>query len=153
MQISHNQTLVIFNKLIKIYPVNVYVLICKYYRATNTHTIYIGIISVEMVINFVRFTSRLFLAPHISFKISKQVFSRKFSNQVKDLKMEKIIAIGQMRSTNDKAANRQQVQQIVESASQENASVCIQHTLLKCLYHTHNFEFNSVSVCILARML
>lgn len=82
-----------------------------------------------MVINFVRFTSKLFLAQkqNQTIKISKQVFlfSRKFSSQIKDLKMEKIIAIGQMRSTNDKAANREQVQQIVESASQENACVCL----------------------------
>lgn len=83
-----------------------------------------------MFINFVRFTNRLFLAQkhNQTFKISKQVFlfSRKFSNQSKDLKMEKIIAIGQMRSTNDKASNREQVQQIVESASQENACVCLE---------------------------
>lgn len=85
-----------------------------------------------MVINFVRFTSKLFLAHQHSFKVSKQVFlfGRKFSSQIKDLKMEKIIAIGQMRSTNDKASNRQQVQQIVESASQENASVCYSWSLI-----------------------
>ena len=85
-----------------------------------------------MVINFVRFTSKLFLAHHHSFKVSQQVFlfGRKFSSQVKDLKMEKTIAIGQMRSTNDKAANRQQVQQIVESALQENASVCYLWSLI-----------------------
>lgn len=83
-----------------------------------------------MLINFFRFTKRLFLAQNHNqtFKISKQVFlfSRKSSNQVKNLKMEKIIAIGQMRSTNDKAANREQVQQIVESASQENACVSLE---------------------------
>lgn len=39
--------------------------------------------------------------------------------------MEKLIAIGQMRATNDKAANRQQVQKIVESAAKDNACVCI----------------------------
>lgn len=39
--------------------------------------------------------------------------------------MEKIIAIGQMCATNDKLANRQQVQQIVESAVQKDACVNI----------------------------
>lgn len=35
------------------------------------------------------------------------------------------IAIGQMRSTNDKPSNRDQVQRIVKLAVQQNASVCI----------------------------
>lgn len=35
------------------------------------------------------------------------------------------IAIGQMRSTKDKQANRVQVQEIVELAAKQNASVCI----------------------------
>lgn len=79
-----------------------------------------------MVINFIRLTNKLFLAQNHTFNISKQVFllSRTFGSQVKELKMEKIIAIGQMKSTNDKAANRKQVQQIVGTASQDNACVC-----------------------------
>lgn len=83
-----------------------------------------------MIISFVRFTSKLFLAQNHSYKIPKplSLFNRKFGSQVKQFKMEKVIAIGQMRSTNDKAANRQQVQQIVESASQENACVCFEYS-------------------------
>lgn len=79
-----------------------------------------------MVISFIRSTRKLFFAQNYTLKISKQllfVCDRRFSSQTKNLKMEKIIAVGQMRSTNDKAANRQQVQQIVESATQKNACV------------------------------
>lgn len=35
------------------------------------------------------------------------------------------IAIGQMRSTNDKKSNRDQVQEIIRLAVQQNAGVCI----------------------------
>lgn len=38
-------------------------------------------------------------------------------------KMEKIIAIGQMCATNDKAANRLQSQEIIETAVKQNACV------------------------------
>lgn len=39
--------------------------------------------------------------------------------------MEKIIAIGQMCATNDKLSNRQQVQEIVESAAKQKACVSL----------------------------
>lgn len=38
------------------------------------------------------------------------------------------IAIGQMRSTNDKELNRRQVHEIVQLAVQQKANVCIHHT-------------------------
>lgn len=46
-----------------------------------------------------------------------------FSISYRANKMEKIIAIAQMCSTNDKAANRLQVQEIIENAVKQNACV------------------------------
>lgn len=84
--------------------------------------------------------------------------------------MEKIIAIGQMRATNDKVANREQVintnivcifpkilccflfpqvQQIVESAVKQNACVCINE--MDC--NSHLLKFYRYLVCIFTRML
>lgn len=47
------------------------------------------------------------------------------SGKIGNVNMERIIAIGQMCATNDKLANRQQVNQIVESAVQQEACVSI----------------------------
>lgn len=60
------------------------------------------------------------------------------------------IAIGQMRSTNDKKSNRDQVQEIIRLAVQQNAGVCIHFAFRIEL----PFNFSRLStVCILARML
>lgn len=77
------------------------------------------------MVKFIQLTSKLFrIQSHYITNQTEQFFiKRYFSNQIKKFKMEKIIAIGQMRSTNNKLDNRQQVQQIVETAAQENASV------------------------------
>lgn len=47
-------------------------------------------------------------------------------------KMEKIIAIGQMCSTNNKESNRKQVEQIVESAVEQKA--CVSHSYTHILF-------------------
>lgn len=47
------------------------------------------------------------------------------SGKINAVNMERIIAIGQMCATNNKLANRQQVQQIVESAVQQEACVSV----------------------------
>lgn len=76
--------------------------------------------------NYIRHARKLFSVQSYTANYSiKTVFhsNRSLANHSKNMAMEKIIAIGQMRSTNDKIANRQQVQQIVESAAQKNASV------------------------------
>lgn len=65
-----------------------------------------------MFFNFIRFANKVFLPQYRLISTSNS-------------KMEKIIAIGQMCATNDKLANRQQVQQIVESAVQKDACVNI----------------------------
>lgn len=78
------------------------------------------------MVNFIRFSSKLFFTKNRIVNIPNKLFcvKRNFCNQVENkIKMEKIIAIGQMRSTNNKLDNRQQVKQIVESATQENACV------------------------------
>lgn len=65
-----------------------------------------------MVFKLIHFTSRIFFAQrhHLNtLKASTVISIRQFGSQSKNLTMEKIIAIGQMRSTNDKAANRDQV--------------------------------------------
>lgn len=76
--------------------------------------------------NYIRHASKLFSVQSYTANYSiKTVFHsvRSLANHSKNMAMDKIIAIGQMRSTNDKIANRQQVQQIVEKAAQKNASV------------------------------
>lgn len=90
-----------------------------------------------MVLKFIRYANRISVAlPHHFLNTSYATIAkpiaalsiRAISYQTKSRQtstMEKTIAIGQMRATNDKLSNRQQVQQIVESAAQQNASVCI----------------------------
>lgn len=77
------------------------------------------------MVKFIQLTSKLFrIQYHHTINITTTFLIRRhLSNQINQFKMEKIIAIGQMRSTNNKLDNRQQVQQIVELAAQENASV------------------------------
>lgn len=84
-----------------------------------------------MLSSYIRHASTLFLVQRHSLNRFTTIFQsiRHFANQTNDLKMDKFIAIGQMRSTNDKAANRQQVQQIVESAAQQKA--CVRKSLNK----------------------
>lgn len=87
-----------------------------------------------MIFSNVRYTAKLFLVQRRSINSYKELFLpiiRNFVSQTKAFKMDKTIAIGQMRSTNDKIANRQQVQQIVESAAQKNA--CVRVILLNAL--------------------
>lgn len=86
-----------------------------------------------MVLALVRFTIKSFSIEPRLLKISKVAFrpNRWLSNQTSNFNMEKTIAIGQMRASNNKADNRQQVQQIVESATKENACVCIDFVPLK----------------------
>lgn len=57
------------------------------------------------------------LPKNVSFSAYRQI-----SNEISG-NMESIIGLSQMCATNDKIANRQQVQRIVESAAQQNASV------------------------------
>lgn len=79
-----------------------------------------------MIRHFVRITNRHFFTNQYPKTVYNKVLprlSRQFSSQIGKTNMEKIVAVGQMRATNDKAANRHQVQQIVESASQQNACV------------------------------
>lgn len=81
-----------------------------------------------MVLAFIRCPTKL-LSFHSHFIRSSEIALtlkyRQLSNHTSNFNMEKMIAIGQMRATNDKIANRQQVQQIVEYAAKENACVCI----------------------------
>lgn len=56
-----------------------------------------------------------------SFYYQKYTYSK--LNNLNKSKMIKTIAIGQMRSTNDKEHNRSQVRQIVESAAKQKACV------------------------------
>lgn len=67
-----------------------------------------------MVFKFIRHTNKVFFAQYHfknTLKTSTILTIRKFGSHSKNLTMEKVIAVGQMRSTNDKAANRQQVQE------------------------------------------
>lgn len=57
----------------------------------------------------------------------KVLYSTKVENKMGD--DAATIAIGQMRSTNDKQSNRDQVQEIVKLAVQQKASVCILNSL------------------------
>lgn len=87
-----------------------------------------------MIFSNVRYTAKLFLVQRRSTNSYKELFLpiRNFVSHTKAFKMDKTIAIGQMRSTNDKIANRQQVQQIVESAAKKNA--CVRVILLNVLF-------------------
>lgn len=76
-----------------------------------------------MVLNLFRSGIKLFakISPaYCLFKTSFPISSRANRN---NNKMEKIIAIGQMCATNDKAANRLQAQEIIETAVKQNACV------------------------------
>lgn len=109
-----------------------------------------------MVLAFVRLTTKSLLIHPRLLTTSKVAFrpNRWLSHQTSHFNMEKIIAIGQMRASNDKAANRQQVQQIVENATKENACVCTFLLVrLKCV-KSYSLDFYSpFLVCIFARML
>lgn len=68
-----------------------------------------------MVFMFVHLTNKAFLAQYHFINTLNATISlsiRKIGSQSKNLAMEKIIAIGQMLATNDKAHNRQQVQKL-----------------------------------------
>lgn len=58
------------------------------------------------------------------------------------------IAIGQMRSTKDKLANRVQVQEIVELAVKQNASVCISLRLSSRCSNTTEHSFISFHLSV-----
>lgn len=111
------------------------------------------VLSIEMVFKSIQFTSKLILVQHRLLRTPKVALSsnRKLTSQVKHSMMEKLIAIGQMRATNDKAANRQQVQQIVDSAAEKNACVCIPMSMM---FHSV-FILNSVflPVCVSSGVL
>lgn len=81
-----------------------------------------------MFLNVIK-TGHNLIASHIIRKPIQHLnsFYQQFSHsKLSDLnkpKMTKTIAIGQMRSTNDKEHNRSQVRQIVELAAQQKACV------------------------------
>lgn len=65
-----------------------------------------------MVFKFIWHKNKVFFAQHHlkkTLKTSTFLSARKFGSYSKNPTMEKVIAIGQMRATNDKLANRQQV--------------------------------------------
>lgn len=65
-----------------------------------------------MIFKFLRQTNKVHFAQNHfknTLKTSTFLSIRIFGSHSKSVTMDKVIAIGQMRSTNDKAANRQQV--------------------------------------------
>lgn len=83
-----------------------------------------------MVHVFCHSSSRIFFNHHSLLNINRRAFpsiNKFFSNNI-HREMEKIIAIGQMCATNDKLSNRQQVQEIIESAAKQKACVSFTFT-------------------------
>lgn len=96
----------------------------------NTERFFSYIFSLnEMICHLIRSSRKLLLGKTRLLYASERIFSlnRKFSIDKINNEMEKIIAIGQMCATNNKIANRQQVQEIVNSAVEQNA--CVRYLL------------------------
>lgn len=76
-----------------------------------------------MVLNLFQSRIKLLAKSSPAYCLLKTSFSISFRVSKNNNKMEKIIAIGQMCATNDKAANRLQAQEIIETAVKQDACV------------------------------
>ena len=89
----------------------------------------IGIASATTTRQFVTFIKRTAQQRQISknniaLVVQWHNTTRSLNGMTSPSKMEKQIAIGQMRATNDKQFNRDQVEKIVREAVAKNAEVC-----------------------------
>lgn len=83
-----------------------------------------------MIFKYIWHTNKVFSAQyHLKNTLKPSTFLsiRKFRSHSRNPTMEKIIAIGQMRSTNDKLANRQQVYR----SNKCNKRICLIHSSRK----------------------
>lgn len=77
-----------------------------------------------MVLNHFQSGIKLLAKSSPTYFLLKTTFSINCKVNNNNNRMEKIIAIGQMCATNDKAANRLQTHEIIETAVKQNACVC-----------------------------
>ena len=57
-----------------------------------------------------------------------------------------IVAVAQMRSTNDKSHNLKQIEEIIDRAKSKNASVCRTKTILLILIKVLSARYNLLSL-------